>query len=347
MRCLRWPAFFFTLVAPSISAQEPKIPEGPPPPELVGRWLEKTSDRKGDFVGYNFYLFSRKSEFLVLSRVRNEKTKTWVNPKKLYPKDRPSLPGYFEVRPPDGLNFNVVVMALAVLPLDMKYSVRGQTLTLSKNIFDPQSNRSVKCERVNRLSGETIADATAVRKRIEGGLNGPDFRQVFEQAAQEMKSHPTDGAMINNFDEHREDFESLRVMMQADKGLEQVALDFTKPENPASVGLTPERLEQYRALSRKLGLERGVEAFGESTARVSFLASCRGLSVSGSSKTYVWLSVPPEPTEGRVVVFDLDGYVRQRQEARARYFKANKRAMSGHVDAYRHIEGNWYLHYED
>ena len=343
-------ALFFlclALAAPALVAQEPKIPEGPPPPELVGRWLEKTSDRKGDFAGYNIYFFSRKSEFLVVTRVRNEKTKTWVNSKKLYPKDRPSLLGYFEARPPNILNFKVVVLAMAVLPLEMKYSVRGQTLSLSKNIFDPRNSRGVKCERIDRLPEETKAEAAALQKRIEGALNGADFRQVFEEAAREMKNHPTDEAMISNFDDHREQFESLRGMMQADKGLQRIDFDWTKPDDPATVGVPPERLEQYRGLCKKVGLERGVEAVGDSATRVAFLASCRGLSVSGSSKSYVWLSTPPEPTDGRLVVLDVDAYVRQRQEERARYFKAHQRVMSGHVDAYRHIEGNWYLHYED
>jgi hypothetical protein len=339
----------FCLLAFALSGfvtDEPKIPEGPPPPELIGRWLEKTSDRKGDLVGYNIYVFSRKSEFFVASMARNEKTKRWVNSNNLYPKDRPRLSGYFEVKTPGSLTFDIVVLGMAVLPLETKYSVRERTLSLSKNMFNPTGSMGVKCEHVERLPNESKKDALALGKRIEDGLNGPEFRQMFERAAHEMKDHPSDEAMITNFDDHREEFENLRVMMQADKNLQRVAPDFIKPPDLAAAGVSAERIEQYRGLAKKLGLERGVEGY-DSATRVALLASCRGLSISGSSKTYVWLGAPPEPIEGRAVVFDLDEYVRKRREERRKYFDAHKHAMSGHVDAYRHIEGNWYLHYED
>lgn len=346
--CLR--LFGFCLLGLALSgyvAEEPKVPEGPPPSELVGRWLQKTADRKGDLVGYNVYTFSRKSEFHVGTMVRNEKTKRWVSPKKLYPRDRPALLGYFEAKPPGSLTFNIVALGIAVLPMEMKYQVEGRRLTLSLDLFHPKGSKGVKCERVELLPNESKRDAAAVAKRIESGLSGPEFRQMFEHAAHEMKDHPSDDAMIVNFDNHREDFEALRLMIQADKGLERVDPDFVKPEDPGALGVTPERIEQYRSLSAKLGLERGLEAFGDSATRVALLASCRGLSISGSSKTYVWLSTPPEPTEGRAVVDDLDLYMRQRREERRKYYDKNKRTMSGHVDAYRHIEGNWYLHYDD
>ena len=331
----------------SLRAQEPTIPEGPPPDELVGRWLEKTATRKGDLTGYNLYVFSRKSEFSIITLALNEKTKKWVNPAKLYPKNRPALSGYFEVKKPDQLTFDVVALGLAVLPLEMKYQVEGKTLALSKNIFDLDRGRGVKCARVDRLPGETAAEAAAFQKRIEQGLNGPDFREIFTSAAHEMKPHPTDQMMIDNFDDHREDFETLRGMMQADQGLERVAPDFVRPENPAGVGINPERVELYRALCRKIGLERGIESFGASAAQLEFLASCRGLSISGSCKSYVWLREPPEPTTGRAVVNDLDAYLRTRREERGAYFKAHHHAISGHVDAYRLIDGPWYLHYQD
>lgn len=335
------------LAAALSQAQEPKIPETAPPAELVGRWLEKTSEQKGEFAGYNVYLFSRKSEFLVLSRVRNEQTKTWVSSNKLYAKERPSLPGYFEVKTPGLLHFDIVALGTAVLPLEMKYSVQGQTLTLSKSIFDPTSGHGVKCERVDRLPGESAEEAAAVKKRIEGDLNGPDFRQAFESAAHEMKEHPSDDAMIANFDDHREEFEALRLMMQEDKQLRRVDYDHFKPEDLTLAGITAERLEQYRALCKKLGLERGVEALSDDATRIALMASCRGLSISGSCKTYVWLIEPPVPMEGRAIVTDLDAYVRKRKEERSSYFKAHKRVMPGHANAYRHIEGNWYLQYED
>lgn len=327
-------------------AQEAKVPEASPPPELVGRWIEKSSAHKGELVGYNIYAFSRQAEFLVISRVRNEKTQRWTENKLLYRKERHSLLGYFEATGPGTLRFDVVVLAMAVLPIEVEYKARGDVLTLSKDLFDPTSEREVQCERVGRLPEETPEEFAAFQKRLNGGLNGPDFRRVFEFAAHEMKDHPSDDEMIGNFFEHREEFEALVTMMQADKELKRVDYEWTKPEDPAGIGLTAERIARYRELSRRIGLERGVEAFGESAARVALLASARGLGVSGSCKSYVWLSTPPRQDGERVLVEDLDVYVNKKRQERREYFAKHKRTTPGNLEAYRHVDGNWYLEYE-
>ena len=90
-----------------------------------------------------------------------------------------------------------------------------------------------------------------------------------------------------------------------------------------------------------------MEAFGDSAKRVVFLASARGFSVAGSSKGYVWLSSPPEKDPAHPVVENLDAYTESVRNERAEYFARHKRALSGNVDAFRHIEGNWYLEYEE
>jgi hypothetical protein len=344
---VRTTALLLFVAGASVFAQEPKPPETAPPPELVGRWLEKTSLRKGDLVGYNVYCFSRKSEFLVLTRVRNEKTQRWVETTRLYGKARNSLVGYFEATGTDSLRFNVVVLAMAVLPVEVQYRARGDTLVLSKDLFDPTADREVHCERVGRLPGESAEEFAAFRARLDGGLNGPEFRRIFEHAAHEMKEHPRDDEMIANLSEHRAELEKLREMIQADQGLERVDYEWTKPADPASVGVSPERIAVYRELCRRVGLERGIEAFGGAAERVRFLASTRGLSISGSSKSYVWLREPPQTTDERVVVNDLEAYLSKRRDERRVYFAKHKRAMSnGSFDALRHVEGNWYLEYE-
>jgi hypothetical protein len=314
---------------------------------LVGRWLEKTPRHEGDLVGYNVYCFSRQSGFLVVSKVRDEKTNEWVATTKLYPKSRRAIAGYFETISSDSLVFQVLVYAMAVLPVEARYKVQGNTLTLSTDLFDPTLNRAVRCERVTRLPGETAEEAVAFEKRLRDGLNGPDFRRIFESAAHEMKEHPSDEEMMANFIEHRDEFETLRRMMQSDGQLKRVDFNWTQPDDPASVGITPQRIELYRELSRRVGLERGVEAFGDSAKRVTFLASARGLSISGSSKSYVWLAQRPKGDRDQVVVENLDAYANRKREERRQYFMKNKRAMAGNADALRKIDGNWYLEYED
>jgi hypothetical protein len=328
-------------------AQEPKIPENGPPPELVGRWLEKTPRQSGDLVGYNVYCFGRQSEFLVMSLVRNEKTQTWEPTRKLYGKERHAITGYVAATSADTLNFQVVVYAMAVLPIEARFKVNGNTLVLSKDLYDPTLDRAIKCERVTRLPGETEAEAAAFQKRLESGLNGPGFRHLFTSAAHEMKEHPSDDELMGGFVEHRDELETLRKMMQKDKDLKRVDFDWTQPDDPASVGVSPERIEVYRELCRRIGLERGVEAFGDSAKRVTFLASTRGLSISGSSKGYVWLSSPPQTDLAHPLVVSLDRYLNDKRNERAEYFAKHKRAMSGTLYALRHIEGNWYLEYEE
>jgi hypothetical protein len=340
---------FLVLLASAVvaHAQDAKVPEGPPPPELVGRWLEKTVSRKGDLVGYTLYCFSRKSDFVVLSRVRNQKTRQWIDPKKFYGKERSSLLGYFEAEPPTLLKLQIVVLAMAILPVEVRYSIQGNTLTLSRDLFEGDKQREVHCVRVSRLPGESAAEAAAFQQRLENGVNGPEFRRVFEHAAHEMSDHPRDQEMISNFIEHREELETLRKMMQEDKDLKRVDFDFTKPSDPGSVGVSAERIAVYRELCKRVGLERGVEAFGDSAKQVTFIASARGLAISGSSKCYVWLRDPPRNEGMKITVNDLDIYARKKRAERRLYFAAHKRAMSGgSFDAFRHIEGNWYLEYQ-
>ena len=203
------------------------------------------------------------------------------------------------------------------------------------------------CKRVTQLPGESAADAAEIAKKIDQGFGGPEFRQLFESAAHEMKAHPTDEEMIASFREHRAEFEQLRTMMEQDEGLARVDPYWTEPEDPASIGVPPERIAEYRSLSKKLALERGVAGFGDKAQRIQFLASARGLSVSGSSKSFVWLGTPPQPTETPVIVENLDNHVRQKQQERSAYFDKHKRRMSGSIHAFREIEPHWYLEYAE
>ncbi len=135
--------------------------------------------------------------------------------------------------------------------------------------------------------------------------------------------HPKDEDLIQRFKTHRQEFEQLLQMFQADKGLGRVAPDFTRPANTTEIGVTKERIDEYRRLFSALGLSSGIEGYGERDA-VIFYASTQGLSVSGSSKGFAYLTKRPE-----LLVDQLDGY----------------RSPDGRsFSAFRHIEGNWYLH---
>jgi hypothetical protein len=140
--------------------------------------------------------------------------------------------------------------------------------------------------------------------------------------------HPSDASMAANFQSHKTEFEELLQMFKGDKGLGRVAYDFTRPANPGEVGVSPQRLVEYRRLFDRLKLSAGVEGYGDKD-QVWFIASTQGLSVSGSSKGFAYLTKPPS-----LQVVELDGY---------------RSADGKSFQAFRHIEGNWYLYldYED
>src|ERR1700752_201083 len=115
-------------------------------------------------------------------------------------------------------------------------------------------------------------------------------------------SHPTDDALLRNFTNREADFERLLTMIRADKKLERVDDTWTRPEDPSTIGVPPERIRSYRRLFSTLGIPRGFCAF-HNPERFTFLASTRGLSVSGSAKGYACLAERPN-----LVVTNLDTY---------------------------------------
>jgi hypothetical protein len=137
---------------------------------------------------------------------------------------------------------------------------------------------------------------------------------------------PSAGAMIANLARNRAAFERLLVMIHEDRGLERVDVDWTRPEDPASIGVDRERIATYRRLMRQIGVTRGFYAF-EPRDEVSFIAYAAGLSIRGQSKSYVWS--PSGKFEDAGMVESLDTVWR-----------------SGHrrIWDYRHVEGPWYLH---
>lgn len=141
--------------------------------------------------------------------------------------------------------------------------------------------------------------------------------------------HARDQEMIENFELYKQDFERLRSMILEDSRLERVDMDWTSPADPASAGVTLDRIETYRELCRRIGVRRGIEAFDPTRRRIHFLASTQGLSISGSCKGYAWLADPPMQLEG-----SLDGLLERAQNS---------------FTAYRHLEGGWflYLDFED
>ena len=142
--------------------------------------------------------------------------------------------------------------------------------------------------------------------------------------------HQTDAEMVENFRLHRADFENLLAMIRDDeskigKRLYRIDYDWTEPKDLGALGISDERVREYRSLFPKIGVPRGFYAYGEDDVYM-FVASTQGIAVSGTSKSYVWRPEPPSLLANE----ELQEYVRRNNLGRA----------------YRHIEGNWYLEFE-
>ncbi len=106
-------------------------------------------------------------------------------------------------------------------------------------------------------------------------------------------SHPSDQFLLVNFKKHEQDFEKLIAMIRKDKKLQRVDDTWTNPSNPQSIGVSQERIQEYRVFFSKLSIPRGFYAF-HAPERFTFFASTQGLSVSGSAKGYAYLEEKPD-----------------------------------------------------
>jgi hypothetical protein len=134
--------------------------------------------------------------------------------------------------------------------------------------------------------------------------------------------HKSDEELIANFQARHTEFNRLLEMVMSDRGLHRVDDNWTDPKDPQTIGISRERIEEYRDLFARLEIPRGFSA-NQEVGVVEFISSSQGLSVSGSSKSYAYLKNPPAN-----VVDNIDRY---RVEGKGSY------------PIYRHIEGNWYL----
>jgi hypothetical protein len=137
--------------------------------------------------------------------------------------------------------------------------------------------------------------------------------------------HKSDDELIANFKAHEAEFNQLLQMVMADKCLYRVDDNWANPNDPKTIGISDERIAIYRKMFRALDIPRGFSA-NQDVGVVEFISSAQGLSVSGSSKSYVWLKEPPSG-----LVDHIDSY---RTQPGASY------------PVYRHITGNWYLRFD-
>ena len=147
--------------------------------------------------------------------------------------------------------------------------------------------------------------------------------------------HATDEKLLSNFEKLEADFERLLSMLRTDRRLERIDTTWTRPKDPSSIGVTPERMRVYRELLSTLGLKRGFYAFHD-PEHFTFLSSITGSTFCGSAKGYVYLDMAEKPEYAAYVVADLD-----RLQRKATWGPHSRTGFVG----YRPIKGNWYIYF--
>lgn len=114
-------------------------------------------------------------------------------------------------------------------------------------------------------------------------------------------THPTDAAMLAQFQAERGSLEELVRMIAEDPKLIRLAPDFTRPEDLGSTGVPAERIAAYRRLCAKAGIAHGLSHYGNA---IEFIVHTQGLAISGSAKGFVYAA--NADTGATVVEGDLD-----------------------------------------
>ena len=140
-------------------------------------------------------------------------------------------------------------------------------------------------------------------------------------------AHPTDAALLAQFREKRAVLEQLVAMTDQDRGLQRVGPDFTRPEQPETIGISADRIALYRRRCIEAGIAEGLSRYGQG---VTFLVHARGLGIAGSSKGFVHRVGADD--DATIVDGDLDAAVAAVAVAKTRG-----------VLLRRLIEGNWWL----
>lgn len=145
-------------------------------------------------------------------------------------------------------------------------------------------------------------------------------------------AHPTDDTLIRRFATHRNDFERLVRMSDADPDVIRIAPTFTRlkndwgwPRADSLLGFSPERWREYRQLFFALHLRKGLERGDGPHSAIYFLASARGMATGGSTKGYAYSLSPLVPTYPSLDSVPPD--------------------LPSNVTGYRHLSGPWYLFY--
>lgn len=110
---------------------------------------------------------------------------------------------------------------------------------------------------------------------------------------------PSESQMLAHFRTHKTEFEQLRSMLQQDKQISIIGSDWMRGrdmsivDTPEQMGISVERLAQYRALMNKLGVAP-ISGFGSRENYFQFNVFGGGFTDTTWSIGYAWSSKTPE-----------------------------------------------------
>lgn len=137
---------------------------------------------------------------------------------------------------------------------------------------------------------------------------------------------------VRKFQTHRSEFEALRVMLNEDraKGLRSVGMEKTNPADLDEVGISKERLAQYREQMRAI--------------EISFLSAVPGAGFNCGGHYMVWLDSPPEmAADGSVrMVQNFDAEINHQIQSDAADADRAKQLQT-HTRFFKKIDEHWYL----
>jgi hypothetical protein len=143
---------------------------------------------------------------------------------------------------------------------------------------------------------------------------------------------PSDTNLLNRFQRHRNDFQTLVSMSSEDSRVIRIAPDFTRLEDDWSWpraqtrwGITPQRWDDYRRLFRETGLSGGLYR-SPNSKQVFLLAWSEGIVGRGTYLGYVYCG--DVPTDGN------DSYPPCTEQ---------KDSFEGRKYRYRKIGDQWYI----
>ena len=158
------------------------------------------------------------------------------------------------------------------------------------------------------------------------------------QATFLINKEPSNEELIKNYQENKTEFNTLvkRIQVDQKKGLERIDDDWTRPADIKSIGLTEQDLGSYREEFKKLNTPRGFYSF---PGRIDFVAHTSGISISGSSKGYLYSLKEPQ------------NYFKENCGYSLKPFKDLKeyKGCNGYASSYtiyQQIDKNWYIYDE-